>query len=240
MTIGWQTIQVEGKDVRAYIGVPERQGPLPGIVVAQHGTGVDAQMQDVVHQLYKEGYVAAAPEFFHRQPDYLKQPAGAIGKVTCEDKGILADINATVAHLKTLPCKVGPIGVVGFCMGGRFSYLAATAIKELKAAVMFYGAGIMKPLGHDGPSPFDLTANIECPILSLSGTEDINSTVEQMKTIQAELTRLKKWNEFHFYQDAPHSFLNFADPRYRARPARAAWGEMLAFLEERMKGGAPA
>jgi carboxymethylenebutenolidase len=239
MTIGWQTIQCEGKDMRVYMGVPERQGRLPAVVVAQHGTGVDAQMQDVVHQLYKEGYVAAAPEFFHRQPDYMKQTPGAIGKVAYEDKGILADINATIAHLKTLPCKVAPIGIVGFCMGGRFSYLAATAIKELKCAVMFYGAGIMKA-APDGPTPFERTADIQCPILSLSGTEDINSTVEQMKTIQAELTRLKKWNEFHFYQDAPHSFLNFADPRYRARPARAAWGKMLAFLEEHMKGGAPA
>ena len=56
----------------------------------------------------------------------------------------------------------------------------------------------------------------------VSGTEDVNSTVEQMKQVQAELTRLGKWNEFHFYQDAPHSFMWFNDPRYRARPARAA------------------
>ena len=65
------------------------------------------------------------------------------------------------------------------------------------------------------------------------------STVEQMKTIQAELTRLGKWNEFHFYQDAPHSFMNFADARYRARPARAAWTEILAFMDVHLRG-APA
>ena len=44
MTIGWQTIQCEGEEMRVYMGVPERQGPLPAVVVAQHGTGVDAQM----------------------------------------------------------------------------------------------------------------------------------------------------------------------------------------------------
>jgi carboxymethylenebutenolidase len=238
MTIGWQTIQCEGEEMRVYMGVPERSGPLPAVVVAQHGTGVDAQMQDVVHQLYKEGYVAAAPEFFHRQPDYMKQTPGNIGKVGYTDKGILADVNATIAHLKSLPSKGGPIGIVGFCMGGRFAYLAATAIKDLKCSVMFYGAGIMKA-APDGPTPFERTKDINCPILSLSGTEDINSTAEQMRTIQAELTRLGKWNEFHIYQDAPHSFLNFADPRYRARPARAAWGEMLAFIDVHLRG-APA
>ena len=238
MTIGWQTIQCEGKEMRVYMGVPERKGPLPAVVVAQHGTGVDAQMQDVVNQLYKEGYVAAAPEFFHRQPNYMTQTPGAIGKVDYTDKGILADVNATIAHLKSLPCKGGPIGIVGFCMGGRFSYLAATAIKDLKCSVMAYGAGIMKA-APDGQTPFERTADIQCPILSLSGTEDINSTVEQMKIIQAELTRLGKWNEFHFYQDAPHSFMNFADARYRARPARAAWTEILSFIDVHLRG-APA
>lgn len=238
MTIGWQTIQCEGKEMRVYMGVPKREGPLPALVVAQHGSGVDGQMQDVVNQLYKEGYVAAAPEFFHRQPDYMKQTPGAIGKVDYTDKGILADINATIAHLKTLPCQVGPMGIVGFCMGGRFAYLAATAIRDLKCSVMFYGAGIMRA-APDGPTPFERTKDIQCPILSLSGTEDINSTVEQMKTIQAELTRLGKWNEFHFYQDAPHSFMWFNDPRYRARPARAAWTEMLSFVDVHLRG-APA
>ena len=238
MTIGWQTIKCEGEDMRVYMGVPKREGPLPAVIVAQHGSGVDGQMQDVVNQLYKEGYVAAAPEFFHRQPNYMQQTPGAIRKVDYTDKGILADINATIAHLKTLPCKGGPMGVVGFCMGGRFSFLAATAIKELKCAVMAYGAGIMKA-APDGPTPFERIKDIQCPILSLSGTEDINSTVAQMKEVQAELTRLGKWNEFHFYQDAPHSFMWFNDPRYRARAARAAWGEILAFIDVHLRG-APA
>src|SRR5688572_18505140 len=68
MTVRWETTQVDGKTMRIYLGVPDRPGPHPGLVVAQHAGGVDAQIQDAVHRLHREGYAVAAPELFHRQP----------------------------------------------------------------------------------------------------------------------------------------------------------------------------
>ena len=115
MTVRWETIQVEGKTMRIYLGVPDRPGPHPGIIVAQHAGGVDAQIQDAVHRLHREGCVAAAPELFHRQaPDV--DPAKRSGLL--RDDEIIADLNATIAHLKTLRMTIAPLGVVGFCMGG--------------------------------------------------------------------------------------------------------------------------
>ncbi len=67
MTVRWETIEVGGKPMRVYLGVPDRKGPLPGVLVAQHGSGVDAQIQDTVHRLFRNGYIAAAPELYHRQ-----------------------------------------------------------------------------------------------------------------------------------------------------------------------------
>jgi dienelactone hydrolase len=66
MAVRWETIKVDGNDMRVYLGVPERAGPHPGVVIAQHGPGVDAQIQDAVHRLHREGYVVAAPELSHR------------------------------------------------------------------------------------------------------------------------------------------------------------------------------
>jgi carboxymethylenebutenolidase len=236
MSVRWESTQVEGKTMRIYLGVPDRPGPHPVLLVAQHGGGLDAQMQDTVHRLYREGYVVAAPELFHRQPadaDPTKRTSMLI------DKEIIADLNATIALLKTSGVQGAPLGIVGFCMGGRVSYLAATAIKELKAAAVFYGANIMKALG-DGPSPYERSANIQCPIIGFFGAEDANPSPDDVKKIDAELTRLKKWHEFHTYLNAGHAFQNFIDKRYRERPSRGSWHEMLAFFAEHLKRGASA
>lgn len=237
MAVGWENIQVDGKDMRVYVGVPERAGPHPGIVIAQHGPGVDAQIQDAVHRLHREGYVAAAPELFHRQaPDVDPSKRTSL----LRDDEIIADINATVARLKRMPMTVAPLGIVGFCMGGRVVYLMACVNPEFRAAAVFYGGNIFKALG-EGPSPFERSAGIRCPVIGFFGAEDANPSPDDVKKIDAELTRLGKWHEFHAYNNAGHAFQNFVNAeRYRERAARASWTEMLAFFTEYLKRGTAA
>jgi len=237
MTVRWESTKVDGREMRIYMGVPDRPGPHPGIVIAQHAGGVDAQIQDTVHRLHREGYIVAAPELFHRQPadtDPSKRTS------LLRDNEIIADINATVAHLKAMRLSVGPLGIVGFCMGGRVVYLMASVNKEFKAAAMFYGGNTMRALG-DGPSPFDRSKDIGCPLIGFFGAEDQNPSQDDMRKIDAELTRLGKWHEFHTYNNAGHAFQNFiAADRYRERASRASWTEMLAFFTEYLKRGNPA
>lgn len=232
MTARWENITVDGRTMRAYVGVPDRPGPHPVVIVAQHAFGVDYQIQDAVHRLHRAGYIAAAPELYHRQPADGIEPLKRVGMLL--DTEIITDCNATIAHLKAAHGPVGKTGVIGFCMGGRVAYLMAGANPELAASVVFYGGSIMKALG-DGPSPFERSAHIACPVLGLFGADDANPSPEDTAKISAELTRLSKWHEFHTYRDAGHAFENFSNPdRYRPRAARAAWGEMLAFLDERL------
>ncbi len=233
MTIRWETVQVQGRAMRAYVGVPKGAGPRPAILVAQHRSGVDEQMQDAVHRLYRAGYIVAAPELFHRQPADT-DPAQQTSLL--RDDEIVADLQATIAHLRSLPTPVGPIGIVGFCMGGRVAYLAAGSIPELQAAVVFYGGNTTKALG-EGPSPFARTADIQCPVLGFFGVEDANPSPDDVRKLDAELTRWGKWHEFHSYQDAGHAFHNFLSDKYRERAATASWASMLAFLSERLKAG---
>ena len=237
MAVTWETTTVQGSKMRIYVGIPERPGPHPGVVVAQHAGGVDAQMQDVAHQLHREGYVVAVPELFHRQAADV--PAGKRTSLL-KDNEIIADMNATIAHLKDKRLAVGPIGVTGFCMGGRVTYLMAAANPEIAAAAVFYGGNVFKPLG-DGPSPFERTANIKCPMIGFFGAEDGNPSPADVKKIDEELTRLGKWHEFHMYNNAGHAFQNFMNPeRYRERAARASWTELLAFFTEYLKRGTTA
>ncbi len=233
MSIGWETIDVGGKPMRVYTGVPDRVEGCPGIVIAQHAGGVDTFIQDVVHRLHREGYAAAAPELFHRQPATGLEPLARIGQL--KDAEIIEDMNAAIAHLKAGRANAAPIGVAGFCMGGRVSYLTAAANPGIKAAAVFYGGNIMKPLGGS-VAPFERTAEIACPVIGFFGADDTNPSPDDMRKIDAELTRLGKWHEFHAYRDAGHAFLNFISPeRYRARQAHAAWHEMLAFFSEYLK-----
>jgi len=236
MTVRWENIQSGGKEMRIYIGVPDRPGPHPGVVIAQHAGGVDEQMQDVVHRLHREGYVVAAPALFHRQAPTGIEPLARIGLL--KDVEILEDLAATIVRIKSAG-GTGNLGVAGFCMGGRVAYMAAGAIPELKAAAVFYGGSIMKALGGGptpGPTPLERTASIQCPVLGLFGMDDTNPSPADVAKMAEELTRHNKWFEFHSYRGAGHAFENFTNAdRYRARAARAAWGETLAFFEERLK-----
>ena len=124
-------------------------------------------------------------------------------------------------------------------MGGRVTYVMACVNPEFKAAAVFYGGNVFKPLG-EGPSPFERSAAIQCPLIGFFGAEDANPSPDDVRRIDAELTRLGKWHEFHTYNNAGHAFQNFLSDRYRERASRASWTELLAFFTEYLKRGSAA
>lgn len=230
----WDTIQVDGQPMRVYLDAPAGGGTLPAEIVIQHGPGVDKFIEDRVEKLAQHGYLAAAPDLYHRQPpdgDMMTR----IGRL--RDKEVIADVNATIHHIQHLPdARVGDnIGIIGFCMGGRVSYLMAGSNPIFKAAGVFYGGNIMVPWG-DGPSPFDLTRHISCPVVGFFGLDDTNPSPADVKKINDELDKLKKPHEFHSYAGAGHAFLNFLNPNtYREQPAADAWEKLLGFLDKNLK-----
>ena len=224
------TIEVDGQPMRLYVDAPAGAGPRPGVVVMIHGPGLDRFIENQVEDLARHGYVAAAPDLFHRQPDDGTETMTRVGRL--RDDEIVADADAAVAYLTGLPAvAAGSLAVLGFCMGGRHTYLLAGARPQnWKAAGVFYGGNIMKAWG-DGPAPLDLTERIACPVLGLFGADDANPSPDDVKKIDARLTEHKKPHEFHTYEGAGHAFLNFSNKeRYRPEQARDAWQKMLAFL----------
>jgi carboxymethylenebutenolidase len=216
--------------MRILSSVPDTE-QAPGVVVMMHGPGLDGFIEDRVADLARHGYAAAAADLYHRQPDDDVDTMTRVGRL--RDDEILADVEATVAHLRGLARpRVTELAVLGFCMGGRNTYLAAGARPALwRAAVVFYGGNIMKPWGGDGPAPFDRTAQIACPMLGLFGNDDPNPSPADVDRIDAELTRHGKPHEFHRYPGAGHAFLNFTNAeRYRPEPAKHAWQLALDFL----------
>lgn len=224
--------------MRTYVQVPDKT-PAPAVVVMIHGPGLDEFIEAQVRALAAHGYVAAAADLFHRQPPAeSKDLATTLARIALlRDDEIVADVDALVAQLDAMPDVLrGERAVIGFCMGGRNAYLlAGVRPATWRAAGVFYGGNIMKAWGG-GPSPFERTAEIACPLIGFFGNDDGNPSPADVDAIDAELTRLTKWHDFYRYDGAGHAFLNFTNPE-RHRPAQAedAWAKLLEFLDRELR-----
>ena len=230
----WDTIRVDGQPMRVYLDVPVAGGLVPGVVVIMHGPGLDRFVEDRVEDLARHGYAAIAPDLYHRQPEDGSDMMTRVGRL--RDAEILADADAAIAHLEQAPdARVRDLAVLGFCMGGRITYLLAGARPGVwQAAGVFYGGNIMKAWG-DGPAPLSLTAHITCPVIGFFGLDDTNPSPDDVKTIDAELTAHGKAHEFHSYAGAGHAFLNFMNAeRHRPSQGADAWDKMLGFLDRQL------
>lgn len=226
----WDNIPVG--TMQCYLALPEAPPRAPGVVVCMHAPGVDPFIRGIADRLAQSGFAAIAPDLYHRDP--LPQDDGLTKMKRLLDEQILEDLAAATQHLQGRPeVDPGRIATIGFCMGGRIAYLHATADPKLRAAVVFYGGNIMIPWG-EGPSPFDRSAAIQCPVLGLFGEEDKNPSPDDVEKIDAELTRLGKPHEFHSYPGAGHAFLNDTRPTYRPEAAADAWDKCLKMLRQNL------
>lgn len=236
MASSWQNVQVDGSKMPLYLSTPESGGPVPGIVVVHGQSGLENFIKDTTHMLALQGYAAAAPNLYHRDGPDCKDE-NSVRKARLRDPSIIRDIEGVIAFLKSHPrVNPGKLGIVGFCMGGRLVYLMSAASKDLSAGVMFYGSGTMVPFG-EGPSPFDRTSEIGCPIQGHFGANDQNPSPEDMRKLDAELTKFGKAHEFHTYADAAHAFCNTGSANYRPHAAALSWPKATEFFSRYLVDG---
>jgi carboxymethylenebutenolidase len=186
-------------------------------------------------RLAEAGYVAVAPDLYHREdPDSSDDPLTRMGRL--RDRNIVPDVKAAVDHALGLQEVSGErLGITGFCMGGRVTYLSCASDHRFGAGVVFYGGNIMVPWGRDDPAPFDLTERINAPILGLFGEDDPNPNPADVAKIDAELSRLGKPHEFHSYSGAGHAFMNEDRPSFREDAARDAWQRCIGWFKQHLE-----
>ena len=232
----WQQVACDGSMMRMHVSVPAGTGPFPALVVAQHQGGVDEFMQSVTSRLADAGYVAAAPELYHRDGAACADDAKT-RSMRLRDRNVIADMNAAVSFLqKHSAVTPARIGIIGFCMGGRVVYLMAAANPDLKAAVAYYGGNIFRAWGRDTPSPFERTAEIHCPLLGHFGAEDKNPSPDDMQKLDGELRKFHKPHEFYAYENAGHAFMDHTKESYRRHAEEASWPRTLDFLKRHLAG----
>lgn len=232
MASSWENVSVDDSSMRLYLSLPETDKPAAGVVVIQGQSGVD-DFLEVTRMIARQGYVAAAPDLFHRDAPECSDD-GPTRRARLRDSTVIDDVNATINFLKSHRL-VDPrrLGIVGFCMGGRVVYLMSAATPDLKAGIMYYGSDTRTPWGP-GRSPFERTSEIGCPILGHFGAEDENPSPADMRKLEAELTRFGKPHEFYSYPDAAHAFANLGSPKYREHAAAASWPRTFDFFAKHL------
>ncbi|MDH3443088.1 MAG: dienelactone hydrolase family protein [Deltaproteobacteria bacterium] len=233
MVSSWESVKVDDSDMPLYFSVPEGGAPVPGIVVVHGQSGLESFVKNTTHMLAQMGYAAVAPDLYHRDGPDCKDE-NPVRKARLRDPLIIKDIDAAIGFLKNNHLvKANKLGIVGFCMGGRLVYLMSAASKDLKAGVMFYGSSTMVPFG-EGPSPFDRTREINCPIQGHFGAEDQNPSQEDMRKFDAELNRWGKVHEFHTYSAAAHAFVNTGSSNFRPHAAALSWPKAMEFFSRHL------
>ena len=237
MASSWETVIVDGRDMEVSFSKPDQPGPFPAVIVSQHGGGVDQFIQEMSDRLAAEGYAAAAPNLFHRYTeDMLADRSKRVQYMS--DPEIVADISATVDFLQGHQSVIGErIGITGFCMGGRVTWLAAATIPHFQAAAPYYGGNLMAIWGQGIKTPFDLSEGINCPVLFHFGEIDENPSQGDMRKLDDELTRLGKTHRFYTYPGAGHAFMDYTAAHYQKAASEISWPRTLEFFARHLKPG---
>jgi len=232
-----------GDEIEAYLAVPDDGASSRGsVVVIHHMPGYDSSTKEIVRKFAAHGYAALMPNLYYRDapgasPDDAAATARAKGGVP--DERLVGDVAGAAEHLRALPGSNGKAGVIGYCSGGRQSFLAACS-PQLDAAVDCYGACVVNPPPEGMPLKVvpivGLASDLSCPLLGLFGADDKYPAPEETAELSKVLDELGKPHEFHTYEGAGHAFFSVDRPAYRPEAARDGWQKIWDFYGQYLAG----
>ncbi|HUF84018.1 MAG TPA: dienelactone hydrolase family protein [Acidimicrobiia bacterium] len=211
-----------------------------GVIVIQEAFGVNDHIEDVTRRFASAGYHAVAPHLFHRAGGGTA-PYGDFAKVIplyegLTDDGIRTDVDAARDHLHAATLVDDQIGIVGFCFGGRVTFLVALE-HALGAAVGFYGGGIVTPRFPQFPGLIDRVGELKTPWLGLFGDRDESIPVEDVEKLRGALTNAPVPTEIVRYPDAEHGFHCDVRESYNPDAAKDAWTRTLVWFDQHLADG---
>jgi carboxymethylenebutenolidase len=198
--------------------------PKAAVVVIQEIFGVNHHIRAVCDRLAREGYVAIAPSIFDRvepnfQSGYSPDEVAVARKFVANPDwtAMLRDTQAAIDVVKD----VGPVGIIGFCLGGSIAYAAATKLSGLKVAIGYYGGAIVR-FADDKP---------KVPTQLHFGEKDGGIPLADVETIRAKRPDV----EIHIYPGAQHGFHCDERASYDKASAEIAWPRSMDFFAKHLK-----
>jgi carboxymethylenebutenolidase len=190
--------------------------------------GYDRATKEIARTFAAYGYAALMPNLHYRYAPGAKAgdaAAAARDAGGVPDDQCLGDVQAAIDVLRARPESNGKVGVIGYCSGGRQTWVVACSL-DIDAAVDCYG-------GRADPA---LAPNLRCPLLGLFGKEDQSPSPDDVAAMAAALDANGKTYEFHSYDDAGHAFFSVDRPSYRLDAAKDGWKRIWAFYGIHLKG----
>jgi carboxymethylenebutenolidase len=218
----------DGNRLAAFVATPDEPSGI-GVVILPDVRGLYRFYEELALRFAERGHTAIAIDYFGRTAgvgkrddefEYMEHVAQAT------PDGIQADVAAAAAYLRE--AGVRSVLTVGFCFGGRHSWLAAAGGHGLAGAVGFYGRPGMS--GDGAPGPEQRAAELRAPILGLMGGADQAITSDDIAAFEQALTAAGVEHELITYDGAPHSFFDRRQEDY-TQASEDAWRRVLDFLE---------
>ena len=246
MSINIGTVEIAAEDGRSmglFVAAPDGDGKKPALLVLMEIFGVNAHMKDVTERFANEGYVAISPDLYYRLDERVipntDRDGAFAARGTLYDTKVIEDLNRAIAYAKGRD-DVDPdrVGIIGYCFGGRVSWMAACNCPGLAAGSLYYGGQIAGgQRGEKSPvEPVTQGNNIKIPMQCVWGGQDQGIPQEALDTIEATLKANNVDYEWHLYEDAGHAFFCDDRPSYHEPSARDIWPKTLAFLGRHLKG----
>jgi carboxymethylenebutenolidase len=217
----------DGNELAAFLATPEGEA-TKGVVILPDVRGLYHFYEELALRFAERGYPAIAIDYFGRTAGASKRGESFeymphVDQTT--DDNVQADARAGVEKLRELA--VTSVFTVGFCFGGRASWVAAASGHGLAGAVGFYGGPTRE---RGGASPVARVAQIECPILALQAGADPNITAEDNAAFDEALAGAGIEHEIVSYEGAPHSFFDRKQEEFQA-DSDDAWRRTLVFID---------
>jgi carboxymethylenebutenolidase len=245
MKIQTERVQIPlaaGGSMGGYLTRPDDDEARPAVLVFMEIFGINSHIRDIVERVAREGYVALAPDYFHRtgpgveygyDEDGMAKGMLLLGGLKADE--MISDARDSLAFLRGRSDVRGDrIGAIGFCIGGHMTYLTACE-SDVAAAASFYGGGIAAPQGPGGDqATLDRTGKIKGRILCLFGAEDSLIPADQVEAIKASLGEQGVQHDTVVYDGADHGF--FCDQRatYHEKAAADAWERVKRLFAEEL------
>jgi carboxymethylenebutenolidase len=217
-----------GDEIEAYLAAPVDAPDQPGVVVLHHMPGYDRATKEITRTFGAYGYAAVMPNLHHRYAPGAKPgdaAAAARDAGGVPDEQLLGDARGAIELLRARPLSNGKVGVIGYCSGGRQSWLVAASL-DVDAAVVCYG-------GRSDPA---LASSIRCPVLGLFGNEDQSPSPADVDALEGALKDSGKTYSFHRYDGAGHAFFSVDRPMYDLDAAKDGWKQIWSFFGEHLGG----
>lgn len=245
MAIETQSVRIPGAEAEfgGYLARPEGAEARPAVLVFMEIFGINAYIRGVVERIAAQGYVALAPDTFHRTGPGMELTYDETGLVegrkhlaALKAHQVLQDVGAALDFLDARDDVTAGRGAVGFCIGGHVAYLAATT-GRLAATASFYGGGLAAAHGLGGspaPAPLSLADGLQGRLLCLFGAQDPLIPPADVQAVEQALGAAGVDGEVHVYDGATHGF--FCDQRDSYDPVASedAWRRVTRLFSENL------